>query len=43
MNSEESSGTIITEQNGRIRTIFLNNPKRLNSITGEMADLLAWN
>lgn len=41
MNSEESSGTIITEQNGRIRTIFLNNPKRLNSITGEMADLLA--
>ncbi len=41
MTAEESPGTVLSSQNGRIRTILLSNPRKLNSISGEMADLLA--
>ena len=41
MNNEESGGTILKLQNGKITWLILSNPKRLNSISERMADLLA--
>ena len=41
MNNEESGGTILKSQNGKITWLILSNLKRLNSISERMADLLA--